>query len=95
MNFLYTCLSAKITNKFKSKNTKLHKSLYEETGKLGELNMWVYKTGPYSYTLEGRVFQKKAQSYICIYNEVFMSLCHTIDCHQSEDGPPMSHTQML
>ena len=51
MNFLYICLSAKITNKFESNNIKFHKSLYAETGTLEGLNLWVYKTGPQSYTL--------------------------------------------
>ena len=32
INFLYTCLSAKITNKFEPNNIKFHKSLYAETG---------------------------------------------------------------
>ena len=37
INFLSSCLSAKITNKFKS-NIEFYKSLYADTGKLGEFN---------------------------------------------------------
>ena len=51
MNILYTCLSAKITNEFESKNIKFQRILYAETGKLEGSNMWVFKTGPQSYTL--------------------------------------------
>ena len=51
INFLYSCLSAKIAKKFESDIIKFHKSLYAETGKLDGSNIWVYKTGPLSYTL--------------------------------------------
>ena len=51
INVLYTCLSAKITNKFESNNIKFHKSSYAETGKLEGPNLWVYKTGLQSYKL--------------------------------------------
>ena len=46
INFLYTCLSAKVTNRLGSKKIKFHKSLHAETGKLEGAHMRAYKTGP-------------------------------------------------
>ena len=44
--FSYTFLSALVINKFESNNTKFHKSLYSEMGKLVRSDMWLHVTGP-------------------------------------------------
>ena len=56
-NCLYTGLSANITHKFEFSSIKFHKSLSAETEKLEGSEMWVYKTGPCTYTLANRLFQ--------------------------------------
>ena len=75
VNFLYTCLSAKITNKFGSNTIKFHKSLYVETGKLDRSNTW--EIGGFKYVGVQSLWKALAQFSVISFNERYLFTKHT------------------
>ena len=73
--FLYTCLSAKLTNKYESNIIKFQRNLYAETEMLGVTGVWVYGAGPWS---------GHSVIYFNIVNKSMIRdlvQCHLLYCH--------------